>query len=67
MCLTYYAILFLHVFGANMIKIGNNSKRPAIISIDKINFEKFEYPAYPPYGPTFANLDKYYLYMLKMQ
>ena len=54
MCLTFYAILFLHVFGANMIKIGNNSKRPAIISNDNMNLEKFEYPAYPPYGPTFA-------------
>ena len=41
--------------GLNNTKIGNNSNLPIIITNDKTNFEKLEYIAYEPYGPTKFN------------
>ena len=44
--------LFIHVFGQNIINIGNISNLPAIISIDNNIFEKSENSANEPIGPT---------------
>lgn len=48
----FFYILFFHVLGANRINIGNSSSLPAIISIDRIDFDSQEKFAYPPDGPT---------------
>lgn len=44
---------------------GNNSNRPAIISKDKINFEKEENSAKLPVGPTIPNPGPTLLIQLK--
>ena len=37
-----FSYIFLYVFGLNNINIGNNSRRPAIISRDNTTLEKLE-------------------------